>query len=235
MALGDRIQGRPYEQIAPSGLRRRTPKITREINMSSLRVFVSHLYIRLKYLPLVPLLFNAMTLVPPSSAFASTLPSDINTGGYVLMIRHALAPGNGDPEGFELGNCSTQRNLNAVGKQQSQDIGQWLRGRGVVKPHMYSSQWCRCMDTARLMDQGPVIALPGLNSFYDRPQDREPNMQKLTKFLEARPRTGPLTILVTHYVTIAELVGMGTSSGEGVLLKLKDNGVTLVGRIPFDG
>ena len=71
------------------------------------------------------------------------------------------------------------------------------------------------------MDLGPVTGLPGLNSFYDRPQDREPNMQKLTRFLEARPRTGPLTILVTHFVTIAELVGMGTSSGEGVLLKLK--------------
>ena len=67
------------------------PKITREINMSSLRIFVSHLYIRLKYLTLVPLLFSAMTLVPPSSALASTLPSDINTGGYVLMIRHALS------------------------------------------------------------------------------------------------------------------------------------------------
>jgi len=203
--------------------------------MSSFRVFVSHLYIRLKYLPLVPLLFSAMMLVPTWSALASTLPSDINTGGYVLMIRHALAPGNGDPAGFELGNCSTQRNLNSVGEQQSQAIGQWLRGHGVVQPHMYSSQWCRCMDTARLMDLGPVTGLPGLNSFYDRPQDREPNMQKLTRFIEARPRTGPLTILVTHFVTIAELVGMGTSSGEGVLLKLKNSGVSVVGRIPFDG
>lgn len=88
-------------------------------------------------------------------------------GGVVLMIRHALAPGIGDPEDFTLGDCTTQRNLNDEGRAQAKVLGEWLRKHGITKVRLYSSQWCRCMETARLMNFGDVTPLPALNSFLN--------------------------------------------------------------------
>lgn len=138
------------------------------------------------------------------------------------MIRHALAPGNGDPPGFRLGDCATQRNLDERGRAQARGIGAWLRSRGITTARVFSSQWCRCLETARLLGIGPVIGLPALNSFYDRPGDQEPNLRALREFLAARPAGDPPAVLVTHHVTIAALAGADVSSGEGVLLEVED-------------
>ena len=92
--------------------------------------------------------------------------------GAVLLIRHALAPGVGDPDGFRLDDCATQRNLSDEGRRQARAIGDWLRARGIGQAHVYSSQWCRCLETAALLDLGPVTELPALNSFFERRQDR---------------------------------------------------------------
>ena len=154
--------------------------------------------------------------------------------GHVLMIRHALAPGSGDPANFRIGDCTTQRNLNDTGRDQAGRIGDWLRASGVRAARVYASQWCRCLETAALMKLGPVRELQALNSFYERPRDREPNLSALRAFLARQPADGNLIVLVTHYVTIAGLSGAAVSSGEGVLLKLVDGGqVTLVRRLNF--
>jgi broad specificity phosphatase PhoE len=71
-------------------------------------------------------------------------------GGEVLLIRHAAAPGTGDPAGFRLGDCATQRNLSDTGREQARAIGDWLRDRGIERARVYSSQWCRCLETAEL-------------------------------------------------------------------------------------
>jgi len=155
-------------------------------------------------------------------------------GGEVLLIRHAAAPGTGDPEGFRLGDCATQRNLSDTGRKQARAIGDWLRDQGIERAHVYSSQWCRCLETAELLDLGPVVELPGLNSFYERPQDRAPNLAAIRDFLKTRPPRGELLILVTHQVTISALTGEFTASGHGVLATPgKGGALRTVGRIGF--
>jgi len=155
-------------------------------------------------------------------------------GGHILMIRHALAPGSGDPPNFEISDCSTQRNLDESGRTQARSIGMWLRSNGIKSAWIYSSQWCRCLETARLIDLGPVQELAALNSFYENIEGREPNLQALNQFISKQPVDGKLIILVTHFVTIAAIAETGVSSGEGVLLELQKNmPYTVVGRLNF--
>jgi len=155
-------------------------------------------------------------------------------GGHILMIRHAIAPGNGDPPNFNIGDCSTQRNLDDSGRSQARRIGRWLRSNGINSARIYSSQWCRCLETAKLIDLGSVQELAALNSFYEKVQDREPNLQALNEFILQQPVKGELIILVTHFVTIGAIADTSVSSGEGILLELhKDKSYTVVGRLNF--
>mgnify|MGYP001818345741 CR=1 FL=1 len=158
----------------------------------------------------------------------------LTSGGGVLMIRHANAPGSGDPANFKIGDCTTQRNLDDLGRAQARAIGVFLRRHGIVNVRLYSSQWCRCLETARLMNLGAVQPLPALNSFYRRPDDREPHIAALKAFLAKQPRDGQPIILVTHYVTIAAMTGDGVSSGEGMVLQLENGSLKVVGRLDFD-
>lgn len=182
------------------------------------------------------LLIMLMILMPgPLLARDEAFVTRLQAGGAVLMIRHAEAPGTGDPPGFVVSDCSTQRNLSEDGRQQAKAIGDWLRAHGIKRARVFSSQWCRCLDTARLMDIGEVNPLSALNSFYERMQDREPNMAALRKFLAEQPADGELLVLVTHQVTISALTGEYTSSGNGKLLSLDGDGnFTFVGSLGFD-
>jgi phosphohistidine phosphatase SixA len=159
-------------------------------------------------------------LVSPVRA-AEPLPlAELAKPGRVLMLRHALAPGTGDPASFKLRDCSTQRNLDATGRTQAVMLGQRLTNAGVTGAWVYSSQWCRCLDTARLLDLGPVKELPALNSFFARPQDRAVNIAALRAFLEKLPADGPPVVLVTHQVTIKAITGEFALSGSGTILQL---------------
>jgi phosphohistidine phosphatase SixA len=158
----------------------------------------------------------------------------MKAGGHILMIRHALAPGTGDPANFRIGDCSTQRNLDDRGRKQARAIGDWLRANGISSARVYSSQWCRCLETAKLLEMGSAVELPALNSFYDLTQDRQPNLKALRKFIAKQPSDGVLIILVTHLVTISAIADEGVSSGEGVLLKLNEDApYEIVGRLNF--
>ena len=178
-----------------------------------------------------------LLLMPiPGQLLASDelLVARMQAGGAVLMIRHAEAPGTGDPADFQLDDCRTQRNLSADGRQQAKAIGNWLRANGIEHARVFSSQWCRCLDTARLMDIGEVRPLAPLNSFFQRPQDREPNIAALRAFLAEQPPEGELLVLVTHQVTISALTGEFTSSGHGKLLELDKGGkFSFVGNLSF--
>jgi phosphohistidine phosphatase SixA len=173
----------------------------------------------------------------PAAALAadqSEVIDRLKAGGHILMIRHALAPGNGDPPNFKIGDCATQRNLDDTGRDQARSIGEWLRNNGVTSARVYSSQWCRCIETARLLNLGPVQELAALNSYYERVQDREPNLRALNDFISQQPIKGELIILVTHFVTIADIAGTSVSSGGGALLALHaDAPYTVVGRLDF--
>ncbi len=152
---------------------------------------------------------------------AETVPlAELARPGRMLMLRHANAPGFGDPPNFKLNDCSTQRNLDDAGRAQAAELGARLAKSGVTKAKVYSSQWCRCLETARLLKLGPPVELPALNSFFGRPQNRDANLSALRKFLAELPVDGPPVILVTHQVTVSALTGRGTVSGGGSLFEL---------------
>ena len=147
----------------------------------------------------------------------------LNTTGTVIMIRHALAPGFGDPSNFRVDDCSTQRNLDDRGRQQSQAIGQGFRQLNYSAPIVYSSPWCRCLDTARLMQIGPVTAFQGLGSFFEGHVDRSQSLKAVSAKLSsiAKEQMQP-AVMVTHQVVISAITGLGTSSGEAILYDPSD-------------
>lgn len=138
----------------------------------------------------------------------------------VLLMRHALAPGFGDPETFTIGQCATQRNLNNAGRQQARTLGRALRAAGLVTAKVYSSQWCRCLETAAQLMLGPVIEEPGLNSFFQGHAPRTATLQALRARLNTLPLEQPPVVMVTHQVTISALTGLYTDSGGMVAYNL---------------
>ena len=148
--------------------------------------------------------------------------------GKVIFIRHAIAPGMGDPGNFTLGDCSTQRNLNEAGRRQARAIGQKIREAGIVIDKIYSSQWCRCLETAKLLNAGPVHPFSGLNSFYEQTEKEDAFLSELDKLIATFDKKRGLVIMVTHYVTIAAVTDKSTDSGSGVVLSLKDRSVKTI-------
>jgi len=149
--------------------------------------------------------------------------------GYVLLLRHSLAPGVGDPENFKLGDCSTQRNLSQEGRNDASEIGAWIKRQKVKIYRVESSRWCRARQSAELLDIGKVKLNKNLDSLF-----RESNLESHPKTLKTkqqiishRNKKG-LLVLVGHYVNIAALVGVGVDSGEGVIVKANKNGVIKV-------
>ena len=140
--------------------------------------------------------------------------------GLVLMMRHALAPGTGDPANFQLGDCSTQRNLSEEGRTQARAWGTELRRRGVRVSEVRSSQWCRCLDTGTLLNAGPVRPWPPLNSFFAKPNDGPERSAAVQKFLEADAgRPGEVRVFVTHQVNVELFTDVFPRAGEAVVLR----------------
>ena len=151
-------------------------------------------------------------------------------GGHVALMRHALAPGTGDPDYFDLQDCSTQRNLSEQGRAQARRIGERFREHDIASARVYSSQWCRCLETAGLLGLGAVEPLPLLNSFF-RDRSRGPEQTaRLREFIQEN-KAGPALVLVTHQVNITTLTGIFPQSGEIVVLRPQGDGFKVLGRI----
>ncbi len=144
-------------------------------------------------------------------------------GRAVALIRHAMAPGVGDPPGFRLDDCSTQRNLSEEGRAQSLRIGRFFRSKGIQEGRLFSSQWCRCLETARLLGLGTVVELPLLNSFFEAFEKEREQTRQTRRFLASLP-AGPPVLLVTHQVNITALTGVTPASGEIVIFSVEQNG-----------
>ena len=154
--------------------------------------------------------------------------------GSVALLRHAIAPGTGDPPEFTLKDCATQRNLSAAGRRQAAEIGDRFHENGISSAQIFSSQWCRCLETARLLDLGPVLELPLLNSFFRIFERREPQTRELKAWLARQDLTRP-TVLVTHQVNITALTGVYPASGELVFIEVTDSEeITVVGTLETD-
>ncbi len=156
----------------------------------------------------------------------------LRQGGHIAIMRHALAPGTGDPARFALEDCTTQRNLSAEGRAQAEAIGDAFRANGVNVDGVYSSQWCRCLDTASLLGLGEVNELPSLNSFFRNPERGDAQMDKLWEWLADNPSEGT-KVLVTHQVVVTAVTGVWPRSGETIVFRVTgDQTLEQIGRIP---
>lgn len=151
--------------------------------------------------------------------------------GAVVVFRHANAPGGGDPAGLKLGDCSTQRNLDAAGREQASRIGERLRQQRVAIGAVWASQWCRTRETAELLKGGAVRDATQFNSFFgDR--EREPAQTAAARQALLAWRGPGALVVVTHQVNITALTGVFPASGEGVVLRPRGAQLDVVGRLP---
>jgi phosphohistidine phosphatase SixA len=185
------------------------------------------------------LIFSLIFTLSPQTSIANELAiwdklQGTAPKGYVLLLRHSLAPGVGDPENFDLRDCSTQRNLSAVGRQDAQDVGRWLARREIKIARVESSRWCRAKETANLLNLGKVRLNRNLDSLFEEADAlNHPQTIKVRKqIVDHRNKSGML-ILVGHFVNIAALTNVGVDSGEGVLVRADSKGVIkVVGSTP---
>ena len=161
----------------------------------------------------VALAFLATALLPASPSRAEPLREAIaEIDADVLFLRHALAPGFGDPAHFRIDDCTTQRNLDDVGRAQARAIGDYMQENRIAPDVILSSRWCRCQDTAREMDMGPFTTHDGLNSFFEGHVDQETTLTALRERMRAI-EDGSLVLMVTHQVVITAITGIAPRSG----------------------
>jgi phosphohistidine phosphatase SixA len=160
----------------------------------------------------------------------------LKSGGHIVLIRHAVTePGIGDPPGFTIGDCSTQRNLSAKGRADAQRIGEAFRARNIPISNVLSSRWCRCIDTAQLAF-GRVTPEPMLDSMFNDP-NRTGGEKVREVFASAARHTGSGNLIfVTHAQNIQALTGVSPSSGELILVTLDGPGkFKVLGRLDVPG
>ena len=140
--------------------------------------------------------------------------SELKKGGKIVFIRHAYAPGGGDPNNFNINDCDTQRNLNKDGRLQSKKIGDFFKKNKISIEKVYSSEWCRCKETAYIAFR-TFETKNFLNSFFSERfmENRENQVENFNKFINNWSGKGNL-IFVTHYVVISEILNYAPSSGE---------------------
>ncbi len=157
--------------------------------------------------------------------FPSTIKADLDEelslelkkGGKLIFIRHAYAPGGGDPENFDINNCDTQRNLSEEGREQAKKIGNFFKENDIPIFKVYSSEWCRCKETAELAFTN-FETKDFLNSFFTAKfaENRDKQMLDLKNYVE-KFKGNKNIIFVTHYVVISEALDYAPSSGEIVI------------------
>ncbi|MDW4497839.1 histidine phosphatase family protein [Sulfitobacter sp. D35] len=172
------------------------------------------------------LLFCLILLVAPIGVVAQDLAVLLKPGTIVVM-RHALAPGTGDPKTFRIDDCSTQRNLDAEGRAQASKIGKRFRAAGVRFDHVWNSRWCRARDTAKLLDVGPPQDRKALDSFFAHRDQGAAQTAQTLELIRALPHSDT-AILVTHQVNITALTGRRLRSGEIVVIERSGDGTLSV-------
>ena len=166
----------------------------------------------MKFFKILLITFIALTV-----SVKADLKKNLEEGGKLIFIRHAYAPGNGDPQNFNLNDCSTQRNLNHSGREQSKNIGKLFSRHDIEINNVYSSEWCRCKETASIAFN-IFETKKFLNSFYSAQfaKNKKKQVKEFQKFINNWDKKENL-IFVTHYVFISEILNYAPSSGEMVI------------------
>lgn len=158
------------------------------------------------------------------------------SGDAIVIMRHALAPGVSDPEIFDEDDCSTQRNLSEQGRDQAKRTGDELRRMGVEKADVFSSVWCRCVDTGELLGFGQVNVLESLNSFFVLRETEPARTGDTRLWIQQRIASNNQTpvILVSHSVNITALTGAYVSSGEALVITTDGDAINVLGSFLVD-
>ena len=166
-----------------------------------------------------------------NNVYASDIILDyLKEGKKIIFIRHAVAPGNGDPDNFKINDCKTQRNLSKDGIKQSKKIGIFFEKNKIKIDKILSSEWCRCKDTAKIAFKN-FETFDALNSFYDEKfaSNKDIQIKNLKKYIKSWESDKNL-ILVTHFVVISSILNIGTSSGEMIIV---DKNYNIIGNKIF--
>ncbi len=169
-------------------------------------------------------------LLAGSPAASEALAWEALRGGAITLLRHATAPGAGDPPGMRLGDCATQRNLDEAGRGEARRIGEAFRTEGVAVGAVLTSRWCRAAETAELAFPGLARAEPAFDSFFADREEGPARTARARRILLDWGGPGAL-VVTTHQVNITALTGAVPSSGEGVVLKRSGGDLVVVGRV----
>ena len=167
-------------------------------------------------------------ITPIKADLNKNLINQLEDGGKLIFIRHAYAPGNGDPNNFNLNDCSTQRNLSNIGRKQAQYIGKFFRENKIKIDKVLSSEWCRCKETAKIAFKN-FSTNSFLNSFYSSKFAKNKNKQidALNDYIN-KFKSNKNLVFITHYVLISEVLNYAPSSGEIVV---SDKNFNIIGTI----
>ena len=167
----------------------------------------------IKFLLLIFITINS----PVKADLNQNMIYELKQGGKLIFIRHAYAPGGSDPINFDINNCSTQRNLSDSGRNQASEIGSFFKNNNILIDKVYSSEWCRCKETA-LIAFKEFETKNFLNSFFSSKftKNKESQIEKLKEFINNWDGKNNI-IFVTHYVVISEILNYAPSSGEIVI------------------
>ena len=179
-----------------------------------------------------PLILLILIIISPNISDASeNIINQLKEGGKVIFIRHGYAPGNGDPNNFNLNDCSTQRNLNIDGRKQAKNIGKFFRENKIKIYKVLSSEWCRCKETADIAFKD-FSTNSFLNSFYSSKyaKNKDKQVKALNNYVK-KFRSDKNLILITHYILITEVLNYSPSSGEIVV---SDKNFNIVGSVEID-
>ena len=170
----------------------------------------------MKFLKIILILFISLTSSVKADSKKNII-ENLKAGGKLIFIRHAYAPGGGDPENFNIYDCSTQRNLSESGRIQSRKIGNFFKENSIKIKNVYSSEWCRCKETASLAFKN-FKTKSFLNSFFSSKfaHNKNSQMKDFQKFLSDWDKKTNI-VFVTHFVVISEIFDYPSSSGEIVI------------------
>ena len=170
----------------------------------------------MKFIKLLLLIFITINS-PVKADLNQNMIYELKQGGKLIFIRHAYAPGGGDPINFDINKCSTQRNLSDSGRKQASEIGSFFKNNNILVDKVYSSEWCRCKETA-LFAFNEFETKNFLNSFFSSKfsKNKDSQIEKLKEFINNWDGKNNI-IFVTHYVVISEILNYAPSSGEIII------------------
>ena len=184
----------------------------------------------MKFLRLFILIFITLT-TSIKADLNESLMNQLEDGGKLIFIRHAYAPGSGDPNNFNLNDCSTQRNLSEEGRKQAKKIGEFFINNNIKIEKIFSSEWCRCKETAKIAFEDYSIK-NFLNSFYSSKyaKNKTKQIEELNNYVQ-QLKSNQNIVFVTHYVLISEVLNYAPSSGEIVV---SDKNFNIIGSIEIN-